>query len=142
MGEAVPVRNIKAKTTCEVLMRIFWVPRIICTDQGTNFTAELTEAFKDAGDSSKIRYSGHPRNARDLLLKSAVARFISVLDLTKGYWQNPYEGWAKPLTAFVTHSGHYQWKVMPFGMKNAGSTFEVHGQCSTLASEILPLIYR
>ncbi|GFU34529.1 transposon Ty3-I Gag-Pol polyprotein [Trichonephila clavipes] len=30
---------------------------------------------------------------------------------------------AKPLTAFVTHSGHYLWKVMPFGMKNAGSIF-------------------
>ncbi|GFY42489.1 retrovirus-related Pol polyprotein from transposon 412 [Trichonephila inaurata madagascariensis] len=49
-AEAVPVRNIKAKTTCEVLIRIFTqtgFPKIICTDQGTNFTAELTEAFKD-----------------------------------------------------------------------------------------------
>ncbi|GFS56636.1 integrase catalytic domain-containing protein [Trichonephila clavipes] len=49
-AEAAPVRNIKAKTTCEVLMRIFTqtgFPKNICTDQGTNFTAELTEAFKD-----------------------------------------------------------------------------------------------
>ncbi|GFT87687.1 retrovirus-related Pol polyprotein from transposon 297 [Trichonephila clavipes] len=52
------------------------------------------------------------------------ARFISVLDLTKGYWQISMKDEAKPLTAFVTHSGHYQWKVMPFGMKNAGSTFQ------------------
>ncbi|GFS66969.1 retrovirus-related Pol polyprotein from transposon 297 [Trichonephila clavipes] len=50
--------------------------------------------------------------------------FISVLDLTKGYWQIPMKDEAKPLTAFLTHSGHYQWKVMPFGMKNAGSTFQ------------------
>ncbi|GBO35265.1 hypothetical protein AVEN_177938-1 [Araneus ventricosus] len=27
-------------------------------------------------------------------------------------------------TAFVTHSGHFQWKVLPFGMKNAGSSFQ------------------
>ncbi|GFW47334.1 retrovirus-related Pol polyprotein from transposon 17.6 [Trichonephila clavipes] len=64
------------------------------------------------------------QNARDLLFEIGQARFISVLDLTKGYWQIPMKDEAKPLTAFVTHSGHYQWKVMPFGMKNARSTFQ------------------
>ncbi|GFV14932.1 retrovirus-related Pol polyprotein from transposon 297 [Trichonephila clavipes] len=64
------------------------------------------------------------QNARDLLFEIGQARFISVLDLTKGYWQIPMKDEAKPLTTFVTHSGHYQWKVMPFGMKNAGSTFQ------------------
>ncbi|GFT19493.1 retrovirus-related Pol polyprotein from transposon 297 [Trichonephila clavipes] len=56
------------------------------------------------------------QNARVLLFEIAQARFISVLDLTKGYWQIPVKDEAKPLTAFVTHSGHYQWKIMPFGM--------------------------
>ncbi|GFX98925.1 retrovirus-related Pol polyprotein from transposon 17.6 [Trichonephila clavipes] len=64
------------------------------------------------------------QNARDLLFEIGQARFISVLDLTKGYWQIPMKDEAKPLTAFVTHLGHYQWKVMPFSMKNAGTTFQ------------------
>ncbi|GFS62514.1 enzymatic polyprotein [Trichonephila inaurata madagascariensis] len=31
---------------------------------------------------------------------------------------------SKHFTAFVTRSGHYQWKILPFEMKNAGSTFQ------------------
>jgi hypothetical protein len=62
--------------------------------------------------------------AKDLLFEVGQAKFITVLDLTKGYWQIPMEKEAKPFTAFVTHSGHYQWNVLPFGMKNAGSTFQ------------------
>ncbi|GBN50038.1 Transposon Ty3-I Gag-Pol polyprotein [Araneus ventricosus] len=60
----------------------------------------------------------------ELLYEVGKARFISVLDLTKGYWQIPMKPEAKHYTAFVTHSGLYQWNVMPFGMKNAGSTFQ------------------
>ncbi|GFU85830.1 hypothetical protein TNCV_2036611 [Trichonephila clavipes] len=63
-AEAVPVRNIKAKTTCEVLMRIFTqtgFPKIICTDQGTNFTTEFPEAFKDVlGIVPRFAIPGHP----------------------------------------------------------------------------------
>ncbi|GBL99508.1 Retrovirus-related Pol polyprotein from transposon opus [Araneus ventricosus] len=62
--------------------------------------------------------------ARDLLYEVGKANFISVLDLTKGYWQIPIKEEARYFTAFVTHSGHFQWKVLPFGMKNAGSTFQ------------------
>ncbi|GFY49957.1 retrovirus-related Pol polyprotein from transposon 412 [Trichonephila inaurata madagascariensis] len=48
-AEAVPVRNIKEKTIRGFNEDIHptWVPKNICTDQGTNFTAEFTEAFKD-----------------------------------------------------------------------------------------------
>ncbi|GFS28970.1 enzymatic polyprotein [Trichonephila inaurata madagascariensis] len=64
------------------------------------------------------------KHATDLIYEIGKAHFISVLDLTKGYWQIPMEENSKHFTAFVTHSGHYQWKVLPFGMKNAGSTFQ------------------
>ncbi|GFW31062.1 hypothetical protein TNCV_4523311 [Trichonephila clavipes] len=64
------------------------------------------------------------KHATDLIYEIGKAHFISILDLTKGYWQIPMEENSKHFTAFVTHSGHYQWKVLPFGMKNAGSTFQ------------------
>ncbi|XP_055932981.1 uncharacterized protein LOC129963003 [Argiope bruennichi] len=60
----------------------------------------------------------------ELLYEIGKASFISILDLTKGYWQIPMKPEAKHYTAFITHSGLYQWNVMPFGMKNAGSTFQ------------------
>ncbi|GFW79904.1 retrovirus-related Pol polyprotein from transposon opus [Trichonephila clavipes] len=67
-AEAVPVRNIKAKTTCEVLMRIFTqteFPKIVCTDQGTNSTVELTEAFKGVlGIAPRFAIPGHPESMR------------------------------------------------------------------------------
>ena len=28
------------------------------------------------------------------------------------------------MTALITHSGHFQWRVMSFGLKNASSTFQ------------------
>ncbi|GFU34533.1 retrovirus-related Pol polyprotein from transposon 412 [Trichonephila clavipes] len=62
-AEAVPVRNSMAKTTCEVLMRIFiqtGFPKIICTDKGMNFTAKVTEAFKDVlGIAPTFATPGH-----------------------------------------------------------------------------------
>ncbi|GFU29256.1 retrovirus-related Pol polyprotein from transposon 17.6 [Trichonephila clavipes] len=48
------------------------------------------------------------QNAKDLLFEVGQANYITVLDLTKGYWQIPMAEEAKPYTAFVTHHGHYQ----------------------------------
>ncbi|GFW15124.1 retrovirus-related Pol polyprotein from transposon opus [Trichonephila clavipes] len=59
------------------------------------------------------------QNAKDLF-KVGQANYITVLDLTRGYWQIPMAEEAKPYMVFVTHHGHYQFCVMPFGMKNAG----------------------
>ena len=45
------------------------------------------------------------------------------MDLSKGYWQIPMEENSKPLTAFATSSGLWQFKRMPFGLVTAPSTF-------------------
>ncbi|GFU31346.1 retrovirus-related Pol polyprotein from transposon 297 [Trichonephila clavipes] len=64
---------------------------------------------------------------------------ITVLDLTKGYWQIQWQR----ATAFVTHHGHYQFCGMPFGMKNAGSTFQrSYGSGASETPGILSIIYR
>ena len=52
------------------------------------------------------------------------SKIISKFDLLKGYYQVPLTERAKRISAFVTEEGLFQYKVMPFGMKNAASTFQ------------------
>ncbi|XP_072182172.1 uncharacterized protein [Diadema setosum] len=52
------------------------------------------------------------------------AEYVSKLDLMKGYWQVPLDKDAREISAFVTPSGLYQCRVMPFGMKNSPATFQ------------------
>ena len=60
----------------------------------------------------------------DCIDKIGSAEYVSKFDLLKGYWQIPLTPRAKEVTAFVTPTGFYQYKVMPFGLKNAPATFQ------------------
>ena len=52
------------------------------------------------------------------------AKYVTKFDLLKGFWQIPLTDRAKEVSAFVTPHGLYQYKVMPFGMKNSPATFQ------------------
>ena len=49
---------------------------------------------------------------------------MSFLNAFQGYHQIPLATDDQEKTAFVTHVGNYHYKVMPFGLKNAGSTYQ------------------
>ncbi|KAJ1177696.1 hypothetical protein NDU88_002948 [Pleurodeles waltl] len=60
----------------------------------------------------------------DVLEKIGRAKYMSTLDLTKGYWQIPLFPEDKEKTAFSTQSGLYQFTVLPFGLHGAPATFQ------------------
>ena len=60
----------------------------------------------------------------DTLDMLAGKQWFSTLDLASGYWQVSLSQKARVKTAFATHSGLFQFRVMLFGLCNAHATFE------------------
>ena len=56
-------------------------------------------------------------------LESARLRIFSTLDLESGHWLCDLDSKAKPLCAFLTHDGLYEFQRLPFGLKKAPATF-------------------
>ncbi|KAK9537970.1 hypothetical protein VZT92_005538 [Zoarces viviparus] len=60
----------------------------------------------------------------DLVERVGRAKYITTLDLSKGYWQVALAPEARELTAFRTPFGMYHFKVMPFVLHGAPATFQ------------------
>ncbi len=52
------------------------------------------------------------------------SKFVTKLDLLKGYWQVPLTERASEISAFATPDAFLQYKVLAFGLRNAPATFQ------------------
>ena len=82
-----------------------------CTDYRKVNAVTKTDSFPIPRMEDCIEQVGH-------------SKYVTKLDLLKGYYQVPLTERAIEISAFVTPDGLYEYKVMPFGMKNAGATFQ------------------
>ena len=78
--------------------------------------------FQGVNDISLFDAYPMPRED-ELIDRLGKARYISTLDLTKGYWQVPLAASSWENTAFSTTDGLYQYWVLPFALQGAPSTF-------------------
>ena len=60
----------------------------------------------------------------DLIDSLGKAKYATTLDLARGYWQVPVNEESRPRTAFTTPYGLFQFRVMPFGLHGAPTTFQ------------------
>ncbi|KAH1016964.1 hypothetical protein HUJ05_007705 [Dendroctonus ponderosae] len=91
--------------------------------------------YRKLNDLTTDESANLPR-IQDTVKALSTSKIFSVLDLKSGYWQVPLEESSKAYTAFSTPDGaSYQFVVMPFGLKNAPSTFQ-----KLMTSEVLPTV--
>ncbi|KAL6458124.1 hypothetical protein MHYP_G00333540 [Metynnis hypsauchen] len=62
--------------------------------------------------------------ADELVERLGRAKYLTTLDMCKGYWQVPLDQQARELTAFRAPSGLYHFTKMPFGLQGAAATFQ------------------
>ncbi len=85
--------------------------------------------WRPCGDFRRLNLVTEPDvyplpNMLDFADRLSGCRVFSKIDLRKGYWQVPVRPEDRQKTAVITPFGLFEFLRMPFGLRNAGSSFQ------------------
>jgi len=118
-----------------------WAAPMICVQKKDTDEVRICCNWKNL-NSQTIDDAYPSANPNEVLAKAAGAKFISTIDLRKGFWQVELDEESRPLTSFRTQRGQYEWTVMGMGLKCSSKTMQrlldrmLRG-CSKFASSLL-----
>ncbi len=78
--------------------------------------------YRELNKRARFEATPIPRMT-DVIEKIGDSRFLTKLDLNRGYHQIPLSEPSMHKSAFILPSGLFEWTVMPFGLHSAPSTF-------------------
>ena len=99
-----------------------WASPLVIVRKKDN-TIRLCVDYRKLNAETQVDAYPMPR-IDDILDQVGQAKFITTLDLAKGYWQVPVAKEDRHKTAFVSPRGLYQFKMLPFGLCGAPATFQ------------------
>ena len=67
---------------------------------------------------TKTEYWPMP-NIKEIFDNFSGSKYFTKIDIKNAFWQLKLSSRSREKTGFSTPDGHYQWNVMPFGLKNA-----------------------
>ena len=77
-------------------------------------TVECSDSKRCLSSATHSRYFG----------SLSGSKYFSTMDLSSGYWQVGVHPNDQHKTAFISHRGLFEFRVLPFGVYNAPATFE------------------
>lgn len=118
------VRKLLSNDLIEMSTSNFNSPLIVVPKKSTDGTPRWRVCVDFRLLNRKLLPDKFPLPRIDEILDSlGRAKFFSVMDLQAGFHQIPLSKKSRPYTAFSTDNGFYQWKVLPFGLNVAPSSF-------------------
>ena len=84
--------------------------------------ARMVINYKEVNKNTK--FDGYYIPNKEILINLARGKnYYSKFDCKSGFWQIKMNNDSIPIIAFSTPRGHYEWIVMPFGLKKCSSIF-------------------